>query len=95
MKIIIKPKALEWYKEDLDLKQGDFVRFFARYGGCSNVQKGFSLGINKESPLSPGVQTVIDGITFFIEESDMWYFDQHDLIVDFDEQWGEPVFLYE
>ncbi|RAK18463.1 uncharacterized protein YneR [Anoxybacillus vitaminiphilus] len=95
MKIIIKPKAFKWYKEELDLKQGDFVRFFARYGGCSNVQKGFSLGINKEAPLSPGVQTVIDGITFFIEEGDMWYFDQHNLIVDFDEQWGEPVFLYE
>jgi uncharacterized protein YneR len=95
MKIMIKPKALEWYKEELDLKQGDFVRFFARYGGCSTVQKGFSLGINKESPLSPGVQTVIDGITFFIEENDMWYFDHHNLIVDFDERINEPVFLYE
>jgi uncharacterized protein YneR len=95
MNIIIKQKAFEWYKEELDLKQGDFVRFYARYGGCSTVQKGFSLGVNKEEPISLGVKTVLEGITFFIEENDLWYFDNHDLIVDFNEQLNEPVFLFE
>jgi uncharacterized protein YneR len=95
MEIMIKPKALEWYKEELDLHEGDFVRFFARYGGCSTVQKGFSLGINKEAPLHPVAQTTIDGVTFFIEDNDIWYFDGHNLIVDFNEQADEPVFLIE
>ncbi|MBA2875472.1 HesB/YadR/YfhF family protein [Thermaerobacillus caldiproteolyticus] len=93
MEIVIKPKAFEWYKEELDLHEGDFVRFFARYGGCGTVQKGFSLGITKETPIHPKAQTTVDGVTFFIEDNDIWYFDNHDLIVDFNEQANEPVFL--
>ena len=95
MKIMIQPKALAWYKEELDLHEGDFVRFFARYGGCSTVQKGFSLGINKEQPIHIGAKTELNGITFFIEENDLWYFDEHNLMVDFDEQMNEPIFRIE
>ncbi|ANB60958.1 HesB/YadR/YfhF family protein [Anoxybacteroides amylolyticum] len=92
MEIIIKPKAFEWYKEELDLGEGDFVRFFPRYGGCGTVQTGFSLGVDKETPVDPKVVTTIDGITFFIEERDTWYFDERHLVVEFNEQAGEPVF---
>ncbi|ANB58943.1 iron-sulfur cluster biosynthesis family protein [Anoxybacillus sp. B7M1] len=95
MEIIIKPKALAWYKEELDLREGDSIRFFARYGGCSTVQKGFSLGMEKSVPSDPKAQTTIDGITFFVEDNDIWYFDGHDLIVDFNEQASEPVFSLE
>lgn len=41
MNMTINEDALNWYKEELDLESGDQVRFFVRYGGCSNVQKGF------------------------------------------------------
>lgn len=92
MEIVIKPKAFEWYKEELNLRQGDFLRFFPRYGGCSTVQAGFSLGIDKEAPIEPKVATTIDGVTFFIEERDTWYFDGQHLVVDFNEQADEPVF---
>ncbi|MBB5323036.1 uncharacterized protein YneR [Anoxybacillus tepidamans] len=92
MEIIIKPKALEWYKEELNLREGDFVRFFPRYGGCSTVQEGFSLGIDKETPFDPKAQTTMNGVTFFIEDRDLWYFDGHNLVVDFNEQADEPMF---
>ncbi|WP_027409187.1 HesB/YadR/YfhF family protein [Anoxybacteroides tepidamans] len=95
MEITIQPKALAWYKEELNLQEGDFIRFFARYGGCSTAQKGFSLGIEKAAPSDPKAQTTVDGITFFIEDSDAWYFDGHNLIVRFNEQLNEPVFSLE
>ncbi|AGT31895.1 HesB/YadR/YfhF family protein [Geobacillus genomosp. 3] len=94
MNIIVTKKAFDWYKRELGLKPGDAIRFFARYGGCSTVQKGFSLGMVKDEPADePAAQTTVDGVTFFVEDGDQWYFDGHDLTVDLDEKGDEPVFL--
>lgn len=49
MNLKINEEALKWYKNELDLKEGDQVRFFVRYGGCSNVQKASPLGSQKMS----------------------------------------------
>lgn len=95
MKLIIDVKAANWYKDELMLQQGDSVRFFVRYGGCGTVQTGFSLGISKETPDVVGMKTVTDGITFFVEEKDLWYFDQHNLHVHYNETYKEPEFLVE
>ncbi|WP_342500880.1 HesB/YadR/YfhF family protein [Bacillus sp. FSL K6-4563] len=95
MKLTIKEDALNWYKDELDLEKGDQVRFFVRYGGCSNVQKGFSLGVAKDEPQNAGATAKIEGITFFVEESDIWYFDNHDLHIDYNESVKEPEFHYE
>lgn len=95
MNIQISNKAAFWYKEELNLINGDYVRFFVRYGGCSTVQSGFSLGISTEEPLEIGIQTVQDGITFYIEEKDLWYFDEHSLIVKYNPELNEPAFYYQ
>jgi uncharacterized protein YneR len=95
MKIQINSQAAAWYKQELNLKGGDYVRFFARYGGCSNVQSGFSLGVSNEEPVDIGVKTVEDGITFYMEEKDLWYLDGHDLRIDFQSTDEEPTFHYE
>jgi uncharacterized protein YneR len=95
MNMTVNEDALNWYKEELDLQNGDQVRFFVRYGGCSNVQKGFSLGVTKDAPQEAGVTAEVGGITFFIEESDLWYFDNHDLLVSYSESADEPVFEYQ
>ncbi|EIJ77989.1 hypothetical protein PB1_10484 [Bacillus methanolicus PB1] len=94
MKIQISDKAAAWYKDEMLLKEGDFVRFFARYGGCSTVQQGFSLGVSNEEPNDIGAETKKEGITFYIEEKDLWYFDENDLLVDFNYKLGEPEFHY-
>jgi uncharacterized protein YneR len=94
LNIQINSLAAAWYKEELDLKNGDFVRFFVRYGGCSTVQSGFSLGVSKEEPIDISVKTDMDGFTFYIEEKDVWYFDENDLIIDFQVDLQEPVFRY-
>lgn len=88
-------KAFEWYKNELNLESGDHIKFHVRYGGCSTVQKGFSLGIIKEDPDQPIAQIVKDGITFFVEDKEAWYFDGHDLHIEFNDDLNEPTFDYE
>jgi len=95
MNIQITNEAAAWYKEELGLKSGDYVRFFVRYGGCSTVQSGFSLGVSKEDPIDLSVKTESDGITFYIEEKDVWYFDGHDLVIELQPESKEPIFHYQ
>ena len=94
MKIQISSEAAAWYKKELNLKTGDFVRFYVRYGGFSTVQKGFSLGISSDEPNDIGAKATEEGITFYIEEKDIWYFDEHDLIVTYHTKYDEPVLDY-
>ncbi|WP_409305657.1 HesB/YadR/YfhF family protein [Peribacillus sp. SCS-155] len=95
MKIVISDKAAEWYKTELELTSGDFIRFYARYGGYSPIQKGFSLGIIPETPVNPAATVEKEGVTYFVEDKDSWYFDGKDLFVNFNEKAKEPEFLYE
>ncbi|MFD1706639.1 HesB/YadR/YfhF family protein [Siminovitchia sediminis] len=95
MEIKVTDRALEWFQDEMFLEKGESVRFYARYGGSSPLQEGFSLGMNKEEPMDPGVVQNKDGYTFFIEEHDLWYFKEHDLIVDYDEKMDEIAYRYE
>jgi len=92
MNFTISNEAAIWYKEEFNLQNGDSLRFFVRYGGCGTVQKGFSLGVVKEVPVDVGTMTTKNGITFFIEEKDLWYFDGKDLSIELDPQLKEPSF---
>ncbi|MEH7393270.1 HesB/YadR/YfhF family protein [Bacillus sp. JJ1474] len=94
MKIHISDEAAAWYEDEMFLNKGDYVRFFARYGGCSTVQQGFSLGISKDEPVNAGAETTKNGITYFIEEKDIWYFDNHDLHVEYNNKAKEPDYKY-
>ena len=94
MKITIDEQSAAWYKEELGLEEGDGLRFFPRYGGYSPVQSGFSLGISKEVEDQAAVTLLQYGITFFVNEDDVWYFDGHDLFITFDVQKAEPSFSY-
>ncbi|ASS91301.1 MAG: hypothetical protein C6W58_04930 [Bacillaceae bacterium] len=91
MKLNITDDAAKWYKEELELNEGDAVRFFVRYGGCGHVQSGFSLGIAKEAPNQIGIKAEKLGVTFYVEHDDLWYFDNHDVTIQLDEKIHEPV----
>ncbi len=94
MNIQIGNKALSWFKEEMDVHRGDSIRFFVRYGGSSPLHEGFSLGVTKDEPMEIGAQTEIDGIVYFVEQADLWYFDGHDLHVEYNEQLNEPRYQY-
>ncbi|HEY4553030.1 MAG TPA: HesB/YadR/YfhF family protein [Bacillaceae bacterium] len=94
MNIHFTDEALQWFQKEMDLQKGDSIRFYVRYGGSSPIQEGFSLGLNKEAPMETGAEKEQEGILFFVEERDLWYFDGYDLHVGYDEKRDEPVYDY-
>lgn len=95
MKIIISEEALSWFKNEMEVEEGDSIRFFARYGGSSPFHEAFSLGMNREEPHDIGVETVIDGIHFYIEKDDEWFFNNHDLYVSVNLDTDELLYQYQ
>lgn len=94
LKITITDEAVRWYKEELELSDPTYIRFHVRYGGIGGNIPGFSLGISLEEPSQIHTSIEKDFVTFYIEESDAWYFDNKDLIISFDKQINEPQFTY-
>ncbi|WP_053219549.1 HesB/YadR/YfhF family protein [Virgibacillus senegalensis] len=94
MKLQMSDSAAQWYVDELELQENDHVRFFVRYGGIGGHQPGFSLGVANEKPENPAAETNMDGVLFFIENEDLWYFDGADLFVQLEKEQEEPEFLY-
>ncbi|PLS01339.1 HesB/YadR/YfhF family protein [Neobacillus cucumis] len=95
MKIGISTAALQWFKDEVELKNGDKVRFYVKIYGNSPVQEGFSLAFTVDNePIDIAVKTEIEGLTFFIEGADLWFFNGHDLFVDFNAKIDELEFNY-
>lgn len=94
MKLGINESAMNWFKKEMGIQSGDFVRFYARYGGFSTQHPSFSLGVSKELPNQMGTHTVMDGVTFYVEHDDMWYLDNVDLMVDYNKEKDELLFDY-
>lgn len=94
MKITITEKALKWFKEEMELEKGEHLRFYVKFYGSSPVQETYSLGFTKDVPIDMISSTIHDGIIFYVEESDLWFFDGHDLQVDYDERNDEIKYHY-
>ncbi|WLR59861.1 HesB/YadR/YfhF family protein [Guptibacillus hwajinpoensis] len=94
MKMTITKPALNWFKREMDLEKGDNLRFFVRVGGCSTVQDGFSLGMTVEEPTEPALTLEEEGITFFVEQKDIWFFEDQDFAVKFSRKKEEIEFVH-
>ena len=94
MEIIIQDKAFQWFKKEMDIEAGEAIRFYARYGGSSPFHEAFSLGMNREQPHRVGVQTEVNGVIFYIEQDDLWFFNEHSLVVDVNENLDELQYEY-
>ena len=94
MEIQITHEALNWFKEEMEVEKNDYIRFYARYGGSSPFHEGFSLGMNRETPHEIGVETTIEDIHFYIEANDLWFFNEHHLVVSVNNQTNELTYDY-
>ncbi|ARD46906.1 HesB/YadR/YfhF family protein [Sporosarcina sp. P33] len=94
MNIHISEQAVQWFENEMEAAAGDYVKFFARYGGSSPLHEGFSIGITKETPDEPVAEKVINDVHYYVEERDLWFFDGHDLHVDTDPASEELSFHY-
>ncbi|WP_112182379.1 MULTISPECIES: HesB/YadR/YfhF family protein [Paraliobacillus] len=96
MEISITQPAVKWFINEMELETGDTIRFFARYGGHGGIHKGFSLGISTNAEANnPIMQIEEQGITFFVEKSDAWYFDNMNFHIKYSRKLDEVDFLIE
>lgn len=89
MNLIVEQNAARWYKEQMDLSEGDSLRIFVRLGGCGSVHPGLSLGITKDEPRNAGLSQQVEGILFYMEEDNVWYVENKELRISFDEKYEE------
>jgi len=95
MNIEISEKALEWFVEEVGLEVGNKVRFFTQIYGTSPLQEGYALAFTIDnSPRDVVVYTVSGEITFFVEETDLWFFNGHNLYVDYNADKDELEYKY-
>jgi len=94
LNIALTDEALQWFKREMEVESGDTIRFYARYGGSSPFHEGFSLGMTREEPIEIGVKTVLDDVTYYIDEKDLWFFNDHNLHVDVDATIDELKYDY-
>nr|WP_040513734.1 HesB/YadR/YfhF family protein [Gracilibacillus halophilus] len=95
MNMSITKPAAKWFIEEMDLEENDAIRFFARYGGFGGVHKGFSLALDKAQPIDPGAGVEKEGIYFFVERSDLWYFDEKDFHIKYSRKYDEAEYVIE
>lgn len=95
MEIILSDAAVKWFKEEVGIKEGDKVKFYTQIYGTSPVQPGFSLGFIKDNtPLNVAVSKTVGNIEFYIEQDDLWFFNNHDLQLDYNEKYDEIQYNY-
>lgn len=94
MKLTITPRAQQWFKEEVGVTSDSGIRFYGKIYGKTDVHEGFSIAMSVEAPDQPLVKEEIEGITYFIEETDDWFFKGYDLLVDYDEEKDEPKYKF-
>ncbi|KMK76197.1 HesB/YadR/YfhF family protein [Alkalihalobacillus pseudalcaliphilus] len=95
MKIVVSEAAASWFKEDFGMDKDDKIKFYSQIYGTSPIQENYALAFAKESqPIDIAVQTEKNGVTFYVEETHLWFFDGHDLYVDYDSNEDELSFDY-
>lgn len=94
MKIQLTDAALAWFIDEFEVEANDEIRLFVRYGGEGGFQQGFSLGITKESADHAAVQEVVDDVIFYIEEKDLWYFDDQNVTISYNEARDEIEYVH-
>lgn len=94
MKLTITPKAQEWFKRELELAEGQGIKFYGKVYGKTQVHDGFSVGMSVDIPESPLVETKLEDQLFYIEEADEWFFKGYDLVVDYDAELDEPKYEF-
>lgn len=94
MKLIVTDAANQWFKDEMDLKPGDGIKFYGKVYGRTEVHHGFSQAFAKDNhPIDPVLEVVKDGINYHVNEVDEWFFTR--LITTVDANDDGPVFHFQ
>ena len=94
MTIAIDQNAYKWFEREFDTPKPFYIRLYPQYAGFGDKNKGYSLAFALETPAIVAQQQVIDGITFFVESNDTWFFEKTDVEIKYSETEQEIFTLY-
>ncbi|MGX7181371.1 HesB/YadR/YfhF family protein [Enterococcus pallens] len=94
MKLTVTPAAQKWFKEEIVVSEGQGIKFYGKVYGKTQVHDGFSVGMSVDTPEKPLITEKVDGMLFFVEEADEWFFKRYNLIVDYDSDLDEPKYEF-
>jgi uncharacterized protein YneR len=84
MMISIDEKAFSWFNKEFELSKPFSIRMFPQYAGLGEKHKGYSLAFSAETPTNAGFTKEINGITFYVEGNDIWFFDDTETYLSLD-----------
>jgi len=94
MKLSVSKEAAEWYKNEMDLQDGDYVQFFVKlYGGIPTVNPNYSLGVSLGKEGTIAIEDTVSGITFYFNDNDSWFLDEYSMKVIVSK--GEVDFIFD
>ncbi len=95
MKITISDSASKWFQDEMGLSAGNGVRFYGKVYGSTPVHEGFSLALTRDDhPHDIYSQTIKDGISYYINQGDEWFFKGYDFGVDYDPNKDKDSVIY-
>ncbi|OCA84388.1 hypothetical protein A8F94_16940 [Bacillus sp. FJAT-27225] len=95
MILSLDEKAFSWFSTEFDIKAPLSIRLYPQYAGLGVKHKGFTLAFSAEPPTNAGYLKEYNGITFYVEENDRWFFEDTKTILSFDDTLSEIVVKYE
>ncbi|WP_079509271.1 HesB/YadR/YfhF family protein [Mesobacillus jeotgali] len=94
MTIKIDQDAYKWFEKEFDTPKPFHIRLYPQYAGFGDKNKGYSLAFSLEVPALAAQQQEIDGITFYVESNDTWFFNQTDVEIKYSNSAGEIFTSY-
>lgn len=93
MKLIITDAASKWFRDEMDLKDGEGIKFYGKVYGRTEVHHGFSQAFARDDhPIDPVMEVIKDNINYHVNEVDEWFFTRLITIVDANDE--GPVFHF-
>jgi uncharacterized protein YneR len=94
MFISIDEKATSWFTKEFEISNPISIRLFPQYAGFGEQNKGYSLAFSAEHPANVGFTTEINGITFYVEGNDVWFFEDTETYLSFNDLLEEIQITY-
>jgi uncharacterized protein YneR len=85
MFISIDEKASLWFSKEFEIIKPFSIRMFPQYAGFGAKHKGYSLAFSAEQPANLGFKKELNGITFFVEGNDVWFFEETETYLSVDD----------
>ncbi|MCL6571667.1 MAG: hypothetical protein K6T88_08270 [Bacillus sp. (in: Bacteria)] len=94
MIISIDERATTWFTSEFEFNKPFSIRMFPQYAGFGQKHKGYSMAFSAEKPANIGFTKEINGITFFVEGSDVWFFEDTETTLSVDNLLNELQVTY-